>query len=158
MQDLHIDRISTFIWSVADEVLPDLCARGKYRDVILPMTVLRRLDVVLESTKEDVLEQNEELDAAEITSQDGPLKQAVGQDLYNASRFTLRSVLNTNNREQLAANFAAYLDGFSTRVQDILRSFEFYNQNSRLSAADTHGTVIEMCSSHSTSTCLHIRC
>ena len=117
MQYLHVCRIATFIWSVADEVLRDLYALGKFREVILSMTVLRRVDVVLGSTEEDVLEQKEELDAAEITSKDGPLKQAVGQELCNASRFTLRSVLNTSNREQLAANFEAYLDGFSTKVR-----------------------------------------
>ena len=144
MQDPQISRISNFIWSVADEVLRDLYVRGKYRDVILPMTVLRRLDVVLESTKEAVRKQKEVLDAAGITAQDGPLKQAARQNFYNASPFTLRSLLNTSNQQQLAANFRAYLDGFSANVQDILRNFEFYNQISRLSAADALGTVIEM--------------
>ena len=144
MQDPQIGRISNFIWSVADEVLRDLYVRGKYRDVILPMTVLRRLDVVLESTKENVRNQKEVLDAAGITAQDGPLKQAAGQDFYNASQFTLRSLLNTSNQQQLALNFGAYLDGFSANVQDILRNFEFHNQISRLSAADALGTVIEM--------------
>ena len=144
MQDPQIGRISNFIWSVADEVLRDLYVRGKYRDVILPMTVLRRLDVVLESSKENVRKQKEVLDAAGITAQDGPLKQAAGQDFYNASQFTLRSLLNTSNQQQLALNFGAYLDGFSDNVQDILRNFEFHNQISRLSAADALGTVIEM--------------
>ena len=108
------------------------------------MTVLRRLDVVLESTKENVRKQKEVLDAAGITAQDGPLKQAAGQDFYNSSQFTLRSLLNTSNQQQLALNFGAYLDGFSANVQDILRNFEFHNQISRLSAADALGTVIEM--------------
>ena len=144
MQDPQIGRISNFIWSVADEVLRDLYVRGKYRDVILPMTVLRRLDVVLESSKENVRKQKEVLDAAGITAQDGPLKQAAGQNFYNASQFTLRSLLNTSNQQQLALNFGAYLDGFSANVQDILRNFEFHNQISRLSAADALGTVIEM--------------
>ena len=144
MQDPQIGRISNFIWSVADEVLRDLYVRGKYRDVILPMTVLRRLDVVLESSKENVRKQKGVLDAAGITAQDGPLKQAAGQDFYNASQFTLRSLLNTSNQQQLALNFGAYLDGFSDNVQDILRNFEFHNQISRLSAADALGTVIEM--------------
>ena len=144
MQDPQIGRISNFIWSVADEVLRDLYVRGKYRDVILPMTVLRRLDVVLEPTKEDVLKQKDALDAVGITAQDGPLRQAAGQEFYNASQFTLRNLLNTSNRQQLAANFREYLDGFSPNVQDILRNFEFHNQISRLSTADALGTVIEM--------------
>ena len=144
MQDPQIGRISNFIWSVADDVLRDLYQRGKYRDVILPMTVLRRLDAVLEPTKEKVLEHQKYLDAAGITAKDGPLKQAAGKAFYNASQFTLRSLLSANNRQQLAADFQAYLDGFSPNVQDILRNFEFHNQISRLSAADALGTTIEM--------------
>ena len=144
MQDPQIGRISNFIWSVADEVLRDLYVRGKYRDVILPMTVLRRLDAVLEPTKDAVLKQKEALDAAKITAQDGPLKMASGMAFYNASEFTLRRLLNTSSRQQLAADFGAYLDGFSANVQDILRNFEFHNQISRLSAADALGTIIEM--------------
>lgn len=144
MQDPQIGRISNFIWSVADEVLRDLYVRGKYRDVILPMTVLRRLDAVLEPTKDAVLKQKEALDAAKITAQDGPLKMASKMAFYNASEFTLRRLLNTNSRQQLASDFTAYLDGFSSNVQDILRNFEFHNQISRLSAADALGTIIEM--------------
>ena len=144
MQDPQIGRISNFIWSVADEVLRDLYVRGKYRDVILPMTVLRRLDAVLEPTKDAVLKQKEALDAAKITAQDGPLKMASGMAFYNASEFTLRRLLNTSSRQQLASDFTAYLDGFSANVQDILRNFEFHNQISRLSAADALGTIIEM--------------
>ena len=144
MQDPQIGRISNFIWSVADDMLRDLYQRGKYRDVILPMTVLRRLDAVLEPTKEKVLEHQKYLDAAGITAKDGPLKQAAGKAFYNASQFTLRSLLSANNRQQLAADFQAYLDGFSPNVQDILRNFEFHNQISRLSAADALGTIIEM--------------
>ena len=143
MQDPQIGRISNFIWSVADDVLRDLYVRGKYRDVILPMTVLRRLDAVLEPTKETVLNQKKALDAAGITAQEGPLRQAAGQDFYNASQFTLRGLLDTSSRQQLTANFEAYLDGFSSNVQDILRNFEFHNQIPRLSAADALGALIE---------------
>ncbi len=143
MQDPQLGRISNFIWSVADDVLRDLYVRGKYRDVILPMTVLRRLDAVLEPTKDAVLQQKEVLDGAGITDQDGPLKQAAGQAFYNSSSFTLKGLLNTSSRQQLASNFEAYLDGFSANVQDILRNFEFHNQLPRLSDADALGTLIE---------------
>ncbi len=144
MQDPQIGRISNFIWSVADDVLRDLYVRGKYRDVLLPMTVLRRLDAVLEPTKEAVLNRKKMLDDAGIVAQDGPLRQAAGQDFYNASPFTLKGLLDTSSRQQLRANFEAYLDGFSSNVQDILRNFEFHNQIPRLSAADALGTLIEM--------------
>ena len=144
MQDPQIGRISNFIWSVADDVLRDLYVRGKYRDVLLPMTVLRRLDAVLEPTKEAVLNRKQMLDDAGIVAQDGPLRQAAGQDFYNASPVTLKGLLDTSSRQQLRANFEAYLDGFSSNVQDILRNFEFHNQIPRLSAADALGTLIEM--------------
>ena len=143
MQDTQLGRISNFVWGVADDVLRDLYVRGKYRDVILPMTVLRRLDVVLESTKDEVLNRKEMLDGAGITAQEGPLRQAAGQEFYNASLFTLRSLLGTSSRQQLRSNFEAYLDGFSSNVQDILNNFEFRNQIQRLSAADALGTLIE---------------
>ena len=143
MQDPQIGRISNFIWSVADDVLRDLYVRGKYRDVILPMTVLRRLDSVLEPTKEAVLSRRAVLEAAGITALDGPLKVAAGQDFYNSSAFTLKSLLNTSGRQQMRSNFEAYLDGFSYNVQDILENFEFRNQIPRLSAADALGTLIQ---------------
>ena len=143
MQDAQLGRISNFIWSVADDVLRDLYVRGKYRDVILPMTVLRRLDVVLEPTKDEVLKRKEMLDNDNILAQEGFLRQAAGQEFYNASPFTLRSLLDTSSRQQLTSNFEVYLDGFSSNVQDILDNFEFRNQIPRLSAADAIGTLIQ---------------
>ena len=68
--------ISNFIWGIADDVLRDVYVRGKYRDVILPMVVIRRLDAVLEPTKEAVLAMKDQLDAAGITNQDAALRQA----------------------------------------------------------------------------------
>ncbi|MGO9470492.1 MAG: N-6 DNA methylase [Isosphaeraceae bacterium] len=135
--------IAGFIWNIADDVLRDLYVRGKYRDVILPMTVLRRLDAVLEPTKKDVLDMKATLDQAGITNQDAALRQAAGQDFYNTSKFTLRDLRARASQHQLKADFEAYLDGFSPNVQDILDNFEFRNQIPRLSKADALGTLIE---------------
>ena len=135
--------IVSFLWSIADDVLRDLYVRGKYRDVILPMTVLRRLDAVLEPTKAAVLEMKRFLDAEGIVEQDGPLRQAAGHDFYNTSAFTLRDLQARAGRQQLEADFEAYLDGFSPNVQDILDHFEFRRQIPRLSKADALGTLIE---------------
>ena len=143
MQDSQITRISNFIWSVSDDVLRDLYVRGKYRDVILPMAVLRRLDAVLEPTKDEVLKQKEWLDGAGITEQDAVLQQAAGQAFYNASQFTLRDLASKASQQQLRADFEAYLDGFSPNVQDILEKFEFRNQLNRLSPNDVLGTLIQ---------------
>jgi type I restriction enzyme M protein len=135
--------IANYIWDIADDVLRDLYVRGKYRDVILPMTVLRRLDAVLEPTKQAVLEMRAQLDAAQVTNQDGPLRLAAGQAFYNTSKFTMRDLRSRANQQQLKADFEAYLDGFSPNVQDILEKFEFRNQIPRLSKADALGTLIE---------------
>ena len=143
MQAPDLNWIANFIWGIADDVLRDLYVRGKYRDVILPMTVLRRLDAVLEPTKKAVLDTKKWLDSAGITNQDGPLRDAAGQAFYNTSRFTLRDLRARASQQRLRADFEAYLDGFSPNVQDILENFEFRNQIPRLSRADALGTLIE---------------
>ena len=136
-------RLAQLIWNIADDVLRDLYVRGKYRDVILPMTVLRRLDSVLETTKQKVLSTKQTLDAAQIVHQDAALRQAAGQDFYNTSAFLLRDLRAATTQMQLRQNFEAYLDGFSPNVQEILENFEFRNQLPRLTKADALGTLIE---------------
>ncbi len=143
MDQPQLNWIANYIWDIADDVLRDLYVRGKYRDVILPMTVLRRLDAVLEPTKRAVLEMRARLDAAQVTNQDGPLRLAAGQAFYNTSKFTMRDLRSRANQQQLKSDFEAYLDGFSPNVQDILEKFEFRNQIPRLSKADALGTLIE---------------
>ncbi len=143
MEPQQLNWIANFIWGIADDVLRDLYVRGKYRDVILPMTVLRRLDAVLEPTKQAVLDMKAALDRAAITNQDQALRQAAGQAFYNTSRFTLRDLKARASQQQLKADFEAYLDGFSPNVQDILENFEFRNQIPRLAKADALGTLIE---------------
>jgi type I restriction enzyme M protein len=143
MEQSDLNWIANFIWGIADDVLRDLYVRGKYRDVILPMIVLRRLDAVLEPKKQAVLDTKGWLDSAGITNQDGPLRDAAGQAFYNTSKFTLRDLRARASQHQLRADFEAYLDGFSPNVQDILENFEFRNQIPRLSKADALGTLIE---------------
>ncbi len=143
MQQPQLSWIANFIWGIADDVLRDLYVRGKYRDVILPMTVLRRLDAVLEPTKQSVLETKASLEAMEIINQDAALRSAAGQAFYNTSPFTLRDLRHRASQQRLRADFEAYLDGFSPNVQEILENFEFRNQLPRLSKADALGTLIE---------------
>jgi type I restriction enzyme M protein len=143
MENGQLTWIANFIWGIADDVLRDLYVRGKYRDVILPMTVLRRLDSLLEPTKQAVLDMKASLDKAGIVRQDQPLRQAAGQAFYNTSKFTLRDLKARASQQQLKADFEAYLDVFSPNVQDILEKFEFRNQIPRLSKADALGTLIE---------------
>jgi type I restriction enzyme M protein len=136
------NKIVSFIWGIADDVLRDLFKRGKYPDVILPMCVLRRMDAVLEPTKKQVLETKAMLDKARITEQQAALKDAAGQAFYNTSKFTLRDLKSRGSQQQLLADFEDYLNGFSPNVQDILENFKFRNQLPTLSRADALGTLI----------------
>ena len=142
MQDTQLSQISNFIWGVADDYLRDVYVRGKYRDVILPMTVLRRLDAVLEPTKQKVLDEKTWLDEAGIDDQASVLEQAARQAFYNTSQFSLRDLTSRSSQAQLRDDFNAYLDGFSPNVQDIVEKFEFRNQVNRLSTADVLGNIV----------------
>ena len=135
--------ISSFIWGIADDVLRDVYVRGKYRDVILPMTVIRRLDAVLEPTKDAVLSMKTRLDDAGITNQDRALRQASGEAFYNTSSFRLRDLTSRGRQQQLRADFEAYLDGFSPNVQEVLDKFKFRNQIPTLVEADALGFLLE---------------
>ncbi len=135
--------ITGYVWGIADDVLRDVYVRSKYRDVILPMIVLRRLDVVLEDTKQAVLKQKAKLDGAQIVEQDPALCQAAGQAFYNTSPFTMRDLRARSRQQQLKTDFEAWLDGYSPNVQDILDNFEFRNQIPRLSKRDALGALIE---------------
>jgi type I restriction enzyme M protein len=143
LEQNQLNWIVGFIWSIADDVLRDIYVRGKYRDVILPMTVIRRLDALLEPAKEDVLKMKKQLDAAGIANQDAALCQESKQSFYNISPFTLRDLLARGKQQQLKADFEAYLDGFSPNVQEILDKFAFRNQIPRLVDADVLGSLIE---------------
>ena len=135
--------ISSFIWGIADDVLRDVYVRGKYRDVILPMTVIRRLDAVLEPTKAEVLTTKDQLDAVGIANQDAALRQASGEAFYNTSPFQLRDLTTAARQQQLRSDFENFLDGFSPNVQEILEKFDFRNQIPRLVQADALGFLIE---------------
>src|SRR5271166_4996629 len=136
------NKIVSFVWGIADDVLRDLFKRGKYPDVILPMCVIRRMDAVLEPTKQKVLDTRKMLDEAGITEQRAALAEAAGQAFYNTSKFTLRDLKSRHSQQQLLADFEDYLNSFSPNVQDILDNFKFRNQLQTLSKADAIGTLI----------------
>jgi type I restriction enzyme M protein len=143
MDQTQLNWLTNFIWNIADDILRDVYNRGKYRDVILPMTVLRRLDSVLEPTKQAVLDMKAALDKAAIANQDDALRSASGQAFYNTSPFLLRDLRSRATQQKLRDDFEVYLDGFSPNVQDILTNFEFRNQIPRLAKADLLGQLIE---------------
>lgn len=137
------NQIVSFIWGIADDCLRDVYVRGKYRDVILPMTVIRRLDAMLEETKPAVLAMKKQLDAAKIDNQWPALCNAAGQAFCNASPFLLKDLTSRAKAQTLKADFVAYLDGFSPNVQVILDKFKFRNQIDTMVDADILGAVIE---------------
>lgn len=137
------NQIVSFIWGIADDCLRDVYVRGKYRDVILPMTVIRRLDALLEDSKESVLDMKKKSDAAGIDNQWPALCNVAGQAFCNASPFRLRDLTSRAKKQTLKTDFEAYLDGFSPNVQEILEKFKFRNQIDTMIEADILGAVIE---------------
>lgn len=137
------NQIVSFIWGIADDCLRDVYVRGKYRDVILPMTVIRRLDAMLEETKPAVLAMEKQLDAAKIDNQWPALCNVAGQAFCNASPFLLKDLTSRSKAQTLKVDFIAYLDGFSPNVQMILDKFKFRNQIDTMVDADILGAVIE---------------
>lgn len=145
-QAVHNKSIS-FIWSIADDCLRDVYVRGKYRDVILPMVVLRRLDALLEPTKSAVLEELVfQKDEAKFTEWDeNGLRQASGYVFYNTSEWTLQRLHDTatNNQQILQANFEDYLNGFSGNVKEIIEKFKLKSQVRHMASKDVLLNVLE---------------
>jgi type I restriction enzyme M protein len=141
------NKLVSFIWSIADDCLRDVYVRGKYRDVILPMIVLRRLDALLEPTKTAVMEevcfQQEEVGMAVLDP--AGLRDASGYVFYNTSEFTLARLAQTatNNRQILEANFQHYLDGFSDNVKEIINKFKLRGQIRHMAQKDVLLDVLE---------------
>ena len=143
MDNQVYNQIVSFIWGIADDCLRDIYVRGKYRDVILPMTVIRRLDAMLEDSKAAVLDMKKKLDAAGIDNQWPALCNVAGQAFCNASPFRLKDLTSRAKKQTLQKDFEAYLDGFSPNVQEILAKFKFRDQIPTMIEADILGAVIE---------------
>ena len=146
------NKIVSFIWSIADDCLRDVYVRGKYRDVILPMFVLRRLDCLLEGSKGAVMEEVQFQRDNDFTELDPMgLKDASGYVFYNTSPFTLQRIVETaaNNRQQLEANFKLYLDGFSANVKEIVDKFNLRSQAQHMASKDVLYDVLEKFTSNS---------
>lgn len=141
------NKLVSFIWSIADDCLRDVYVRGKYRDVILPMVVLRRIDTLLEPSKTAVMEevkfQHEELKLTEFDARG--LQDASGYVFYNTSKWTLQTLHNTatNSQQMLQANFDDYLNGFSSNVKEIIEKFKLRSQIRHMADKDVLLAVLE---------------
>lgn len=145
-QSVH-NKLVSFIWSIADDCLRDVYVRGKYRDVILPMVVLRRLDALLEPTKDAVMEELafQRDDAGFTEWDDKGLTEVSGYVFYNTSEWTLQRLHDTatNSQQLLQANFEDYLNGFSTNVKEIIEKFKLKSQIRHMAAKDVLLDVLE---------------
>lgn len=146
MNHTQHNRIVSFIWGIADDVLRDVYTRGKYRDIILPFTVLRRLDALLEPTKKEVLDMHTRLNEMKIDNQGPQLRKVTKYVFYNTSPFTFKTLLNDPGNIRI--NLETYLDGFSTNVQDIISKFKLRNQLDTMEEGNITFPLIEkFCSS-----------
>lgn len=147
MNSASHNKIVSFIWSIADDCLRDVYVRGKYRDVILPMVVLRRLDALLEPTKDAVMEELAfQRDEAGFTEWDeNGLREVSGYVFYNISDWTLQRLHDTatNSQQILLANFEDYLNGFSNNVKEIIDKFKLRAQIRHMAEKNVLLDVIE---------------
>lgn len=141
MNNININQIISYIWGIADDYLRDVLVRGKYRDVILPMTVIRRIDALLEPTKAEVEKVHQFLNEKGMVNQDAALQKASGYVFYNTSKFTLRRLLDEPS--QVRENFETYIAGFSPNVREIVQKFKFHNQLETLEEANVLFKLVE---------------
>lgn len=144
MADINYNQIVSLIWNIADDVLRDVFLRGQYRDVILPMVVLRRLDALLEPTKDEVLKELEQLGPNDEIDE-GVMRDITKLSYYNTSKWTLNRIKNQapDNNDLLYKNFVEYLNGFSENVGDVLKNFDFLNKARKLADNDRLLAIIQ---------------
>lgn len=145
METSHSQMVA-LIWNIADDVLRDVFLRGQYRDVILPMVVLRRLDALLEPTKNEVDQEVKEQQEMQLgTLDEDAIKDITGLSYFNTSKWTLNRLKSQaiNNNDLLYDNFVEYLNGYSENVRDVLRNFDYYNKAKKLADNDRLLSIIE---------------
>ena len=142
MEQAQYSKLFSFLWNIANDVLVHAFEKGKYKDIIMPMLVLRRIDVLLEPTKGKVLERKEQLDKFGVTNQDQTLCMASGFPFYNTSKFTLKSLTNETDPQRLKLNFIDYINGYSNDVLEIIEKFHLRQQIDNLTETERLGTLI----------------
>ena len=143
MNQSQYNQLFSFIWNIANDVLVHAFEKGEYKKIIMPMMVLRRIDVLLEPTKEKVLERKEMLDKNHITNQEQLLFLVTGYPFCNTSKFTMKTLTSETDSKRLKMNFIEYLNGFSADVLDIIDKFKLRQQVDNLTEAGRLGSIIE---------------
>lgn len=131
------------MWNIANDVLVDVFEQVDYKKVILPMMVLRRIDVLLEPTKDAVLKQKAELDKQKIVNYEPVLTAITKYPFVNVSKFTMRTLTAETNPNRLKMNFLEYIDGYSKDVQDIVKKFELLPTIDKLTENNRLGSILE---------------
>ncbi len=143
MDQSQYNQLFSFIWNIATDVLVYAFEKGEYKKIIMPMMVLRRIDVLLEPTKKQLLAQKEMLDKNNIQNQDPILYTVTGYPFYNTSLFTMKTLKSETDPKRLKINFTDYLNGFSKDVQDIIDKFHLRQMADNLTEAERLGSIIE---------------
>ena len=143
MEQTQYNQLFSFIWNIATDVLVHAFEKGEYKKIIMPMMVLRRIDVLLEPTKQALIAQKKMLDDNNISNQDPILFNTTGYPFYNTSLFTMKSLKSETDPVRLKLNFTDYLNGFSKDVQDILDKFHLRQMVDNLTEAERLGSIIE---------------
>lgn len=142
MNQAQYSKLFSFLWNIANDVLVHAFEKGKYKDIIMPMLVLRRIDVLLEPTKDKVLERKAQLDKFGVTNQDQALCMVTGFPFYNHSKFTLKTLINETDPKRLRMNFIDYINGYSEDVLEIIDKFHLRQQIDNLTETGRLGSLI----------------
>lgn len=143
MEQSQYNSLFSFIWNIANDVLVNAFDKGDYKKVILPMLVLRRIDVLLEASKDAVLQMKEQLDNSHIETQDPILYGVTGYPFYNTSKFTMKTLKSEIDPLRLKLNFTEYLNGYSKDVRDIIEKLRLRQVVDNLSETERLGSIIE---------------
>ena len=143
MNTSQYQQLFSFIWNIANDVLVHAFEKGDYKKIILPFMVLRRIDVLLEPTKQAVMDRKKFCDDHGMTNYDPFLMPITGYPFYNTSNFTLQTLKSEIDPQRLKMNFIDYLNGFSKDVQDIIDKFKLRQQMDNLTEVNRLGAIIE---------------
>lgn len=143
MEQSQYNFLFSFIWNIANDVLVNAFNKGDYKKVILPMLVLRRIDVLLEPTKDAVIQMKEQLDKNKIENQAPVLYDITGYPFYNTSKFTMKTLKSEIDPLRLKMNFIEYLNGYNKDVLDIIEKLHLRQVVDNLTEAERLGSIIE---------------
>ena len=143
METKQYNQLFSFIWNIANDVLVHAFEKGDYKKIILPFMVLRRIDVLLEPTKQAVLEKKKFCDEKKIDNCTPFLTKVTGYPFYNTSAFTMSTLKNEIDPLRLKMNVIEYFNGFSDDVKDIIDKFKLRQQVDNLTEAGRLGSLLE---------------